>query len=49
MKERLLILLATAALLITALQPTLPFAFVHRTVAAIVPYGECQDDGSCHP
>ncbi|MGC8781052.1 MAG: hypothetical protein ACP5UQ_09325 [Anaerolineae bacterium] len=47
MKERLLILLATAALLIAALQPALPSASVRGAVATIVPYGDCQDDGTC--
>lgn len=47
MKERLLILLATAALLIAALQPALPSAFARGAIATVVPYGECQDDGTC--
>jgi|YNPNPStandDraft_1061719.scaffolds.fasta_scaffold76916_1 hypothetical protein len=49
MKERLLIVLATAALIIAALRPALPSAPIRMPVAPVVPYGDCQDNGQCGP
>ncbi len=47
MKERLLIVLATAALVIAALQPILPSAPIRLPVVPVAPYGDCQDNGQC--
>lgn len=47
MKERLLIVLATAALVIAALQPVLPSAMIRPPVVPVAPYGDCQDNGQC--